>query len=140
MESRKMFERMQTLSEDISCIQEQIEAYETIAEKCTQFMSLTAGCQSSGDDRKLEDITILIAAEKDRKRNMEDELKALEVELTKLLGKLHNRKYAKLLRLRYISNLDWPEIAEEMDLSQSYVLHLNDPAIKAVEKVSRNIA
>lgn len=61
-----------------------------------------------------------------------EELQATQSAVQGVIDSLHDERHKNVLELRYIEGLDFEDIADKLNYSYSYVLHMHGYALQAV--------
>ncbi len=139
MTVKEYLSRPKELKEEIRCDLDNLAAMRSIVENCTTHLSFTAGRNPSKNKDAFEDVMIGITEEEERIREKVAELAALQVDVLRLISTLKDHNQQTVLRLRFVNEMTWPEIAKTMSLSKRYAMQIQQEALQELENSAPDI-
>ena len=113
---------------------EQIEALKSLA--CRMTASFDQEVVShSVDTTSMQDTIIRIMEAEEELNKKIDELVAMKVEISHTIDRVRDVQLRLLLEKRYLLFLSWPQIAEDLMISDRWLQKRHDDALAAVRKV-----
>ena len=126
--------RPKQLEEEIRGDIDHIASLRSIVERTTTQMSFTAGRNPSKDEKMFETVMIQIAEEETALEKKQKRLVEMKQEVENFIRGIPNEKQQKMLRLKYIKGLSFPDIRRIMDLGKTNTYKLYKKAIATAEK------
>ncbi len=127
--------RPKRLEEEIRGDIDHIASLRSIVERTTTQMSFTAGRNPSKDEKMFETVMIQIAEEETALEKKQKRLVEMKQEVENFIRGIPNEKQQKMLRLKYIKGLSFPDIRRIMDLGKTNTYKLYKKAIDAASKI-----
>ena len=127
--------RPRRLEEGIREDIDHIASLRSIVERTTTQMSFTAGRNPSKDEKMFETVMIQIAEEETALEKKQKRLVEMKLEVENFIRGIPNEKQQKMLRLKYIKGLSFPDIRRIMDLGKTNTYKLYKKAIDAASKI-----
>ena len=127
--------RPKQLEEEIRGDIDHIASLRSIVERTTTQMSFTAGRNPSKDKKMFETVMIQIAEEETALEKKQKRLVEMKQEVENFIRGIPNEKQQKMLRLKYIKGLSFPDIRRIMDLGKTNTYKLYKKAIDAASKI-----
>ena len=127
--------RPKQLEEEIRGDIDHIASLRSIVERTTTQMSFTAGRNPSKDEKMFETVMIQIAEEETALEKKQKRLVEMKQEVENFIRGIPNEKQQKMLRLKYIKGLSFPDIRRIMDLGKTNTYKLYKKAIDAASKI-----
>ena len=127
--------RPKRLEEEIRGDIDHIASLRSIVERTTTQMSFTAGRNPSKDKKMFETVMIQIAEEETALEKKQKRLVEMKQEVENFIRGIPNEKQQKMLRLKYIKGLSFPDIRRIMDLGKTNTYKLYKKAIDAASKI-----
>ena len=127
--------RPKQLEEEIRGDIDHIASLRSIVERTTTQMSFTAGRNPSKDEKMFETVMIQIAEEETALEKKQKRLVEMKLEVENFIRGIPNEKQQKMLRLKYIKGLSFPDIRRIMDLGKTNTYKLYKKAIDAASKI-----
>ena len=121
------------LKEEILEELENLAVLRSIVEKVTTDLSFTAGCSSSKEAHGFENAMLNIKAEEDKIWEKTELLQKTILEVLYKIDELENPKHRAVLRMRYIQDMKFSEIAARLDLCEDRVWKIHRAALKEFE-------
>ena len=134
MTAREYLEQPKLLQEEIFKDQDNIASMRSIVEQCTTHLSFTAGRNPSKNKGAFEDVMLDITEAEAKLEEKIHRYEALMIKVTMLIGKLDDPDLRKLLRLRYLEEKPWDEVASSVGVSESHIYLLHRKALTEFEK------
>lgn len=132
MTAREFFEQAFRINELIDSKAEMIRMLRDRAEKVTTALS-PMKVQNSGSGRTMADTLDLIA---DMEAELNEDTRALFATLKTIIAvirRIPDKEYQLILEKKYISGKTYPEIARDMNYSESTVMRMHEKALAAAE-------
>ena len=126
--------RPQRLEEEIRGDLDHIASLRSIVENRTTHLSFTAGRNPSKNEKAFENVMIQIAEEEKRLEEKQKRLVELKLEVENFIREIPNEKQKRMLRLKFINGLSFPDIRSIMCLGKTNTYKLYDKAIATAEK------
>ena len=123
--------RPKQLEEEIRGDIDHIASLRSIVEKTTTQLSFTAGRNPSKDEKMFEAVMIQIAEEEAALAAKQKSLVEMKLEVENFIKGIPNEKQQRMLRLKYIKGLSFPDIRRIMDLGKTNTYKLYKKAIAA---------
>ena len=117
------------LKREIESMRNEQEALRAFAESKTSVISLAPG-HGQGVSRSLENALIKVADLDAEIKAKTEELDASETVLMKLLEKLDDGIYKRILIHKYLLNENWPIISSSIHVSERQCHYLHDEALQ----------
>ena len=133
--AEEFLSRPKTLEEEIRGDIDHIASLRSIVERTTTQMSFTAGRNPSKDEKMFETVMIQIAEEETALEKKQKRLVEMKLEVENFIRGIPNEKQQKMLRLKYIKGLSFPDIRRIMDLGKTNTYKLYKKAIDAASKI-----
>ena len=127
--------RPKQMEEEIRGDIDHIASLRSIVERTTTQMSFTAGRNPSKDKKMFETVMIQIAEEETALEKKQKRLVEMKQEVENFIRGIPNEKQQKMLRLKYIKGLSFPDIRRIMDLGKTNTYKLYKKAIDAASKI-----
>ena len=137
MTAKEYLEQPGRLKEEIQSDVDNLASLRSVVEKVTTSLSFTAG-RGGKDPRSFENTMINIKAEEEKIWEKTEKLKLLMKEVMCLINQLPYGNKRRLLKMRYIEEKTWREIAAALEVGERYVYDLHRQALKDVEKRLQN--
>ena len=135
MKAKEYLQRPAQLKAEIQADIDRLADMRSIAECITRQLSFTAGRVLSKDPYSFEKAMIDITAEEESIWKKAEILRDMEIEILKMIQKLPKTSHQTVLRLRYLTDMKWKDIAEKMYVSDAQIYRLHNDALKAFEKL-----
>lgn len=134
MTAKEYLSQAYRLDQRITSKLQQVESLRSLTERVTvayggEVVSHTRNVTSLQDT-----IVRLMEAEADLNREI-DKLVDLKIEISNIIGEVHNEKYRLILEKRYLCFLSWDQIATDLNISRRWVLIQHDRAVKVVDRL-----
>lgn len=135
MDVKQWLSRAYKIDQQIQSKREQIEMWNTLAQKVTSDPSALP-CSGGGFTSRVETYCIKIADAQTEIEKQIDELIDIKREIEDVVAKVEDRALRLLLEQRYLLCKDWEEIADFMGYCVDYVKReLHREALRAVRGI-----
>lgn len=122
------------LDEHINTKVQMLSSLNDLALKCTSTIS-DMPRNPSGTTSRLEDTVLKIISLQEEINTAVDRLVDLKAEISTVISQVPGEDKRLLLEKRYICNLGWDEIAEQLHVTSRYVYKLHGFALIEVQKI-----
>lgn len=134
MTAKEYLRQYGQLEREIKYMLEERQRWVDLATRITPAYAVVPGNKGGSDEKIPAAVEQIIHWEKELEQKAET-LIALRLGIEKLLSSLENPDHRMLLRLRYIQELTWERVAEEMHYSYQWVCILHGRALQAVKEL-----
>ena len=135
MTAKEYLEQPKVLREEIRKDKDRIASMRSIVENCTTHLSFTAGCDPSKNKAAFEDVMLDIT---EAEAALEEKVKRLaetEFEILAMICSLSETKGQTILQMRYLEDMKWGEIANQLILSKPYIYEIHREALEEFERI-----
>ncbi len=136
MDAVTFLEQPKRLMEEIQDDIDDLAYMRSCVEKVTTNLSFTAG-RGGKDERAFENSMIDIKEEEDKIWEKTEKLKKVILDVASVINLLQDSNMRNLLRMRYLKEKSWSEIAAELPVGSRYVYTVHRQALAEVEKILR---
>ena len=130
--AKEYLERIEVLDTQINDRWEDLQRLYAMRTKMTTIFSM-APVVGSGNNSKIEDLTIKIVPIEVELNRKIDEFIDYKAEVTRLIERLNNTKQSNLLRMIYFKYMEIEDVAYDMGLSTKTIQNRLDEALHAVD-------
>jgi DNA-directed RNA polymerase specialized sigma subunit len=130
MTAKEYLGQIQSTIIDIKSMTRQVQSLEDALTGASPQLSATPGAAKANIHRMEK----MIVAKVDLERKIEAQSAKL-AEIINAINSLPRTVHSAILTSRYVSRMDWRDIANEMRLSVSHLYQLHRDALKEIEKL-----
>lgn len=131
MTTKEWFERARELNREIRALKREADMAQDVAMGIASF-GIGVKVQTSKENHK-ENAMVRYLDYANLISQQIEKLFAVKLEIYQIILLIEQRDFRTLLSLRYLSNLTWEEIAEEMEVDVRHVYRLHKNALSEAE-------